>query len=47
MPLRRLSAIILALTPLVVLGLLTAALALQARPHVGQSRVAIEMVSPT
>ena len=46
MPLRHLSAIILALTPFIVLGLITAALALQAKPQVGPSRAAVEAVAP-
>ncbi len=46
MPLRSLSAIILALTPLIVLGLITAALALQAGSHWENSRIAVETVAP-
>lgn len=46
MPLRRLPTLILALTPFLILGLITAALALQARPRVGQDRVAVEITAP-
>lgn len=46
MPLRRLPTIILAITPFIVLGLITAALALQAPTHVEPSRMVVERVTP-
>ena len=46
MPLRRLPTIILAITPFIVLGLITAALALQARPHLESSYVVVERLAP-
>lgn len=46
MPLRRLPTIILAITPFIVLGLITAALALQARTYVEPSRIVVERVTP-
>ena len=46
MPLRRLPTIILAMTPFLVLGLLTAAFALQARSQAEPGRVVVERVLP-
>ena len=46
MPLRRLPTIILALSPFLALGLITAVLALHATPRVGQERAAVEITAP-
>ena len=46
MPLRRLPTIILALSPFLALGLITAVLALHTTPRLSQDRAAVEIVAP-
>ena len=46
MPLRRLPTIILALSPFLALGVITAVLALHATPRVVQERAAVEITAP-